>query len=275
MNVITSNLYGKLTLVFFMQNKTLNTKQGHWTLAKMGKKVLRPGGKELSLRLINNLDINPKDDVVEFAPGLGITAAMTLKRCPHTYVGIELNEEAASISRKNIYGYGRKIIVGNAAETGLNDRAYSKVYGEAMLTMQADHVKSKIIKEAHRILKVGGLYGIHELGLTPDNLTENAKSNIQKELAQSIKINARPLTIKEWSSLMEKEGFKVIKTDTNPMHLLEKKRIIADEGIFRTIKIMFNILTHTQERKHILSMRSIFRKYQNHLNAISIIAQKQ
>tara|TARA_B100000809_G_scaffold262125_1_gene312403 strand:+ start:1012 stop:1788 length:777 start_codon:yes stop_codon:yes gene_type:complete len=258
-----------------MANKTIDTKQGHWILAKMGKKVLRPGGKELTLKLINNLEINANDDIVEFAPGLGFTASLALKNNPKTYTGVELNEEAASVLRKKIEGNDRKIIIGNAADSKLEANSFTKVYGEAMLTMQADHRKSEIIKEAHRILKKGGLYGIHELGLTPDTLDENTKAKIQKELAQVIKVNARPLTVNEWSDLIEKEGFSILKTETNSMHLLEKKRMIEDEGFFRTLKIAFNILTHPQERKRILAMQKVFRKNQKHLNAISIIAKKE
>lgn len=258
-----------------MGNKIINKKQGHWILAKMGKKVLRPGGKELTEKLIQNLKINSKDDIVEFAPGLGFTASIALKSNPKTYTGIELNEEAANILRKTIKGEGKKIIIGNAADSTLNDNSYSKVYGEAMLTMQADHRKSEIIQEANRILKTGGLYGIHELGLQPNDISEDKKAEIQKELAQVIKVNARPLTLSEWSKLLEKEGFKIIKTETNPMHLLEPKRMLDDEGFLRTLKIAFNVLTHPQERKRILAMRKVFRKYQSHLNAISIVAEKK
>lgn len=257
-----------------MSNKTINKKQGHWILAKMGKKVLRPGGKELTLKMINNLAISSDDDVVEFAPGLGFTASLALKNNPKTYTGIELNEEAAGILRKTINGENQKIIIGNAADSTLNDDNYTKVYGEAMLTMQADHRKSEIIKEAHRILKKGGLYGIHELGLTPNEISEDKKAEIQRELAQVIKVNARPLTVNEWSEILEKEGFTVLKTETNPMHLLEKKRMIDDEGFFRTIKIAFNILTNPQARKRILAMRKVFRKYKDHLNAVSIVVRK-
>lgn len=257
-----------------MTHKTLNTKQGHWALAKIGKRVLRPGGKELSIKLINALAINANDDLVELAPGLGLTAALALKKFPKTYTGIEINEEATSILRKNLYGPERRILIGNAAQTGLNDSAYTKVYGEAILTMQSDKKKSEIIQEAHRILKKGGLYGIHELGLIPESLNIDTKNQIQKALTQAIKVGARPLSIQEWSALLQKEGFKIIQTDTNPMHLLENKRIIADEGVLNAIKIVFNLLTHPKERKRILTMRAVFRKYQHHLNAISIIAQK-
>ncbi|WP_369808783.1 hypothetical protein [Parabacteroides sp. Marseille-P3160] len=41
--------------------------QGHWVLAGMGKRVLRPGGKELTLRLMEGLQIGPADEVIEFA----------------------------------------------------------------------------------------------------------------------------------------------------------------------------------------------------------------
>ena len=219
-----------------MSNKIINTEQGHWILAKMGKKVLRPGGKELTLKLIDNLKIKQSDDIVEFAPGLGYTASVTLQKNPKTYTGIELNEEAANNLRKIIKGEGRKIIIGNAADSTLEENFANIVYGEAMLTMHADHRKSEIIHEAHRILKKGGLYGIHELGLYPNELAGDVKNEIQMQLAQTIKVNARPLTQSEWTSLLEKEGFKIVYVETNSMSLLESKRVIDDEGFFRSLK---------------------------------------
>jgi ubiquinone/menaquinone biosynthesis C-methylase UbiE len=77
--------------------------------------------------------------------------------------------------------------------------------------MHADHRKSEIIQEASRILRPQGFYAIHELALAPDSLDENVKFQIQKELALTLKVNACPLTIPEWTHLLEKEGFKVLK----------------------------------------------------------------
>jgi len=257
-----------------MSNSKIDTKQGHWILAKMGKKVLRPGERELTNELIKNLKIDSQDSIVEFAPGLGHTAALALQNKPKSYTGVELNEEAADILRKTFKADNQKIIVGNASNSTLEDSSASKTYGEAMLTMQSEPKKSEIIKEAYRILQKGGLYGIHELGLKPDDLDPAIKAEIQKALAHTIKVNARPLTAAEWSEIMEKEGFKVKKVVTNGFKLLEPKRMIADEGFFRTLKIMFNILTHPRARKRILGMRKVFKKYREHLFAVAVIAEK-
>lgn len=257
-----------------MGNQKMNEQQGHWILAKMGKKVLRPGGKELTKKMISHLNITPQDDVVEFAPGLGFTANITLQANPKTYTGVELNEEAANMLRKTINSENSSIIIGNAAQSTLPDEHANKVYGEAMLTMQADHRKSEIIREAYRILQPGGLYAIHELGLKPNGIPEDIKAEIQLELAKVIKVNARPLTVSEWSELLEKEGFTIVATETNAMHLLEPKRMIEDEGILGAAKIAFNVLTHSEERKRILAMREVFRKYESHLNAVCLVAAK-
>ncbi|MCO6495540.1 MAG: methyltransferase domain-containing protein [Bacteroidetes bacterium] len=246
--------------------------QGHWILAKMGKRVLRPGGKELTQKLVNGLDIKHEDDIVEFAPGLGFTASLALERNPHTYIGVDADEDAIKLLKQKIKGNNIRFILGQASETHIENDSKDKVYGEAMLTMHADHRKSEIIKESHRILKKGGLYAIHELGLV--NVTEEEKSTIQHDLALCIKVNARPLTEDEWKTLLEKEGFKIKKVYTNAMHLLESKRIFDDEGFWRALKITFNILKNKPARMRINEMKRVFKKYDKQMNSIAIIAEK-
>ena len=252
----------------------MNKKQGHWILAKVGKKVLRPGGLELTRKMINNLNINSQDDVVEFAPGLGLTAAITCKQKPKSYIGVDLNKEAAEIVRKNVDYEPVKIVVADAGETGLPNGCATKVYGEAMLTMQNHVQKKRIIDEAKRLLKKGGLYAIHELGLTPDDINENLKKEIEVGLSNNIRVSARPLTITEWTKVLEDEGFKVKFTATAPMHLLEFGRMVKDEGFFRTLKIIKNIFTNKEIYKRVKGMRGVFKKYDKHLNGVILVAEK-
>ncbi|MDX9704449.1 MAG: methyltransferase domain-containing protein [Weeksellaceae bacterium] len=248
--------------------------QGHWILAKMGKRVLRPGGWELTQKLIDSLQIESKDKIVEFAPGMGKTATILIEKNPQTYTGIDADEQAVARLKQKFNKENTEFLIANAAQTPLENASVDKVVGEAMLTMQAEHRKAEIIREAHRILKSGGLYGIHELSLRPDNLPEEIKSEIKRELATSIHVNARPLTVEEWRELLKSQGFKIKQVKTNEMLLLETKRMVEDEGFFRALKIGFNILTHPKAKKRILNMRSVFRKYSEHMNSIMIIAEK-
>ena len=48
--------------------------------ARLGKRVLRPGGMELTSRMLNDLAIGSSDEVVEFAAGVGAPARLMLAR---------------------------------------------------------------------------------------------------------------------------------------------------------------------------------------------------
>ena len=250
--------------------------QGHWLLAKLGKKVLRPGGKKLTNWMIDNANPTNKR-VVEFAPGLGITAAEILDRNPKTYTGVDQDPDAATattLSTKQArLGIPTEVINGVASDTGLPAGSADLVVGEAMLTMQGEKGKAAIVSEANRILATGGRYAIHELLLTPNNVDQTVADNLRKALATTIKVNARPLTATEWSELLESNGFKVLSIKVAPMGLLQPKQMIEDEGP-RELKIMFNLARNPQARKRVLAMRKVFSENAQNLGAISIIAEK-
>ncbi len=123
--------------------------------------------------------------------------------------------------------------VADAAATGLPDASSDVVIGEAMLTMQGDAAKDAIVAEASRVLRPHGRYAIHELALIPDTVSEEMSTDIRQSLARAIRVNARPLTIAEWSRLLADHGLVVDHVATAPMALLQPRRVIADEGLAR------------------------------------------
>ena len=248
---------------------------GHWLLARLGKRVLRPGGRQLTCRMIEALNIQPGDNVIEFAPGLGETARLTLKHQPASYTAVERDKDAAALVEKFLHGPEQRCVVGFAENSGLPDEAATVVYGEAMLSMQPAPHKSQIVREAFRLLKPGGRYGIHEMCLTPDDLDENTKSEIQHELAAVIHHGTRPLTASEWQGLLESEGFSVQAHAQAPMHLLEPWRVVQDEGVIGAVRFAFNLLCNRTARHRVMAMRRVFSKYRNHLAAIMLVGTKK
>lgn len=246
---------------------------GHWLLASLGKRVLRPGGLELSRWMIEELGISDKDSVVEFAPGLGRTAQLILEKRPFSYTGVEKSELAAAQARNIVSGPGRSIQIGDAAATGLPEGGATLACGEAFLTMQSMQVKANILHEIARILKPGGLYGLHELGLKTDSSEKAAE--IHRDLSMSIHVNALPLSLSKWREFLESAGFEVIKVKTLPMALLEPVRLLKDEGFCGLLRIVKNLLLHPSALLRVLQMRKQFRRHSAELQAIGIIARKR
>lgn len=250
--------------------------QGHWLLARIGKHVLRPGGKKLTERMLANADIAGKD-VVEFAPGLGLTTRAILERDPKSYRGVDRDPQVVDIISKLTSEKATipaSCVQRDAADTGLESNSADVVIGEAMLTMQTERGKQAIIGEAFRLLRAGGTYSIHELGLQPGNLDESVKDEVRKALARSIKVNARPLTEQEWRELLEAEGFEVLWRGKEPMALLDMKRNIADEGIGGVLRILRNVLGNKDIRARVLNMKHTFDKYSNELTGIAFVVRK-
>lgn len=96
---------------------------GHWLLARLGKRVLRPGGVELTRTLLAHAQLAGAD-VVELAPGLGRTVTEIVARGPRSYVGAEGDPDAANVVRGVLRDLGADnaaVRVADAADTGLPD----------------------------------------------------------------------------------------------------------------------------------------------------------
>jgi ubiquinone/menaquinone biosynthesis C-methylase UbiE len=247
---------------------------GHWVLAQAGKRVLRPGGVELTDALLAQLDIQAKDTVIELAPGLGHTAVKVLARHPMTYLGVDREPVVVHDLQRRLGADNVRFIEGRAEDTGLPGETTSVLFGEAMLSMQCNSHRKQIVEEAWRVLKRGGRYGIHELCVSSD-VSGACHRAIQAELAAAIHHGVHLLTVEEWRDLLESAGFNVKFQQTAPMRLLEPGRILRDEGLKRALCFGFNVLTDSCVRQRVLSMRRVFRRHRDTLQAIGMVCHKE
>ncbi len=246
---------------------------GHWVLARLGKRVLRPGGMQLTRRMLEALQIERGDYVVEFAPGMGVTARLTIELNPARYTAVERDEAAARTVSGYLTGDRQQCVVGSASDTGLPEKSATVVYGEAMLTMQTEETKRRIVQEAYRLLKSKGRYGIHEMCLV-SILDEDERKETERALTGVVHHGVRPLTVSEWRSLLETEGFEVQSEDMASMSLLEPRRLISDEGLAGALRFTWNLLHDSEARRRVMEMRSVFRRYRKELAAVALVAIK-
>ena len=255
-----------------ISQRPASTAPGHWVLARVGKKVLRPGGLELTLQMLSDAKLTGSR-VVEYAPGLGRTASEILAARPASYTGVDKDPVAAK-HVSELVGTRGTVINADASDTGLESGSADVVVGEAMLTMQGEKSKKAIISEAVRLLAPGGRYAIHELAVQPDTIDEELHTQIRKDLARAIHVNARPLTCAQWSQLLEECGLVVDSVHTAPMALLDFSRNIRDEGFMQTLRIIRNVLSDRELRARVLGMRKTFRTYQDSMCGVTIVAHK-
>jgi hypothetical protein len=254
------------------EGQCLEKMQGHWVLARAGKRVLRPGGLGLTRGMLGALAIGSSDRIVEFAPGLGVTARLVLRKCPSAYWGIERDPAAAKHLQAQLGGSIAQIVNAPAEASCLATACATVVYGEALLSMQGPEKKSRIFAEARRLLAPGGRYGIHELCFTPD-ASDVIRREIQSELSKEIHVGVQPLSRTEWVGLFEQNGMEVTWGATAPMHLLEPGRLVRDEGLWGGLRIALSMVTKPLLRHRIDAMRRLFRRYQEYLCAVSLVGQ--
>lgn len=244
---------------------------GHWLLARMGKTVLRPGGVAMSRQLLDGLRIGSEDDVVEIAPGLGSTTRMVLASNPATYTGVDRDPDAAVLLGDLLRSQNRRIVHASAQATGIAAASADVVFGEAYLTMQPQSVKQKILDEVCRILRPDGRFALHEIALS-DDITTGDREKTVSDLTSTIKVGVSPLTSATWDDLLTDHGLVIRQRVRLPLHLLEPRRLLADEGVTGTARFVTNVLCDRDARTRVRAMRSAMRANARHLSAYGIVA---
>ena len=258
-------------------DRSVDKMPAHWLMARLGKRVLRPGGVGATQWLLKHVSVQPSDDVIEFAPGLGSTAREIVALSPNSYVGVERDAKAKILADRSLadsHCPNARIIQGDALHVPLENGCATIVLGEAMLSMQTLQKKQSIIAEARRLLRANGRYALHELAVIPENIDREQLANIHRELSEQIHVGVRIGTVDEWTRWVTEAGFEVESITTKPMHLLEPRRLIQDEGLFGACKFVFNALTTPGARRRLLQVRSAFRKYNSNLCAIALVARR-
>ena len=258
-------------------NLSVERMPAHWLMARLGKRVLRPGGREATRWLLERARIDGTDDVIELAPGLGATARELLARGPRSYVAVERDAAAVSATEEVIAAaraVTARVVKADASRTGVADESASVVIGEAMLSMQPARHKQAIIHEAARVLRPGGRYLLHELAVVPEDIAHSDHAQLERDLSASIHVGVRIGTPSQWRQWLEAEGFALEEVHLLPMRLLEVDRLIQDEGLARTARFAWNMLRTRGAFSRMKAVRASFHVHSHSLRAIAMVARR-
>jgi len=250
------------------------TMPAHWLLARLGKKVMRPGGLPATRTMLDVLAIGPEDDVVDLAPGLGVTVGLVQAAGPASFRGLERGDAEAERARR--LGTAPYVcVVAPPEATGLEAGSASVVYGEAVLSLETDDTKRRVIAEAARLLRPGGRFGLHELLLRPETASAQTKRAVEEELTRTLRVRARPLTLAEWTSLLHEGGFDVTLASPVPMVLLSPPTFLRDEGLDGTLRFLTRTAREPGAPQRLSVIWRVFRRYRHNLGAVALVATRR
>jgi ubiquinone/menaquinone biosynthesis C-methylase UbiE len=254
------------------QNVNFETAAGYEILAAAGKTILRPGGKSATERLLNWADFQPGERVLELASGLGTSAIALAKRYGVNVIGIEKDFDRVTVAQNRVKTQGLthqvQILQGNVFELENLSQQFDAIMAEAILTMQSQSGKVKILQGVQSCLKPGGRFLAHEL------LAVHYEAEVHQVLSAANRVNAAPLSVEHWIETLENIGLHIQQIQTGEMRLLHPRSLVADEGITNTLNILWNIATQPPLRSRILDMRQVFQKYQQDLGYIILTTTK-
>ncbi|HEM7187588.1 TPA: methyltransferase domain-containing protein [Providencia rettgeri] len=246
---------------------------GHKFLARLGKKRLRPGGKEATEWLLSQSGLHKNSQVLEVACNMGTTAIEIASQFHCHITGIDMDKQALAQAQKNVANKGLielvTIQMADASKLPFEDNSFDVVINEAMLTMYADKAKAKLLQEYYRVLKPGGCLLTHDIAFKDAQAVQNVVSQMQ----QAINVKAQPLPETQWVELFQQVGFQQVVSHTGPMTLLSPKGLIYDEGVFGALKIIRNALKK-ENRPQFLRMFRHFRQNRGKLNYIAVVSVK-
>ena len=249
------------------------TAPGHQVLAAAGKKALRPGGLAATEQILKWTNFQSGETVLELAASFGYSAIALAQRFNVRVIGVEKNPDSVARAQANVAAAGLtqqvEIIQGDIFRLEQISEQFDYVLAEAILTMQSDAGKSKILAGICDRLKPGGQFLSHELRVGDTN-----PEAIRRDLSTTIRVNTAPLSTDGWISLVQQTGLTVENHESGSMSLLNPRRIVREEGLLTLLTIAWNMLTQPDLRQRIFSMRETFLRHGSNLGYIILTARK-
>lgn len=239
----------------------------HDLLAKLGVGSAHPGGFEISMDLVSEINIDENTKVLDIGCGTGRTACYISKKYECQVTGLDIHPlmiEKAN-SRAQMNNCKARFIQGNVLSMPFQDHDFDVVLAESLAVFLP--IKS-LLSECWRILKPGGLIVNLEFSSqfdTPHEVLEVA------DVLYGVK---QFPTLDEWRDLYRSCGFRDIQhwnpreVDSqlfieNELKYPDEEQLIS-EGIFQDQELIQMIIQNME----------FMEQYYKHLSFTGIIAKK-
>jgi SAM-dependent methyltransferase len=193
-------------------------------LAVVGKRVIHPGGRLSTDRLLEWARIAPGEHVLDIGCGVGTTAVRIAQETGADVVAADISELMLDRARRTAAQTGTRVRVERADILALPypDDNFDCVIAEAV-TMFVD--RPRAAAELARVCKPGGrVLGTEFCWRRPP--TAEAKEVFLGQVCPGLAFD----DVDEWVGIYSGAGLVDIRTDTGPFAMMTARGFLADEG---------------------------------------------
>jgi ubiquinone/menaquinone biosynthesis C-methylase UbiE len=184
-----------------------------------------PGGVDLTRRLADALDLQPGQQVLDVAAGIGTTALILAAERDVDVLGIDLGDRQVTRARTRVNKIGLsdrvRFELGDAERLPVGDAAYDAVVCECAFCTFPD--KATAAAELARVVRPGGRVGITDIWLDPAKLDPELQG-----LAGRIACIADARPIDEVRSILEAAGLIVTAVERHDQALVDTIQRVTD-----------------------------------------------
>jgi len=195
-------------------------------LAVLGKRVIHPGGRASTDRLLEWAALAPGDRVLDIGCGVATTAIRLARECDVDVVAADISPLMRDGASRSVHAAGLtgKVSVEEADIINLPyaDDSFDCVVAEAV-TMFVD--RQRAAKELARVCKPGGRVLATEF-FWREPPTEEARQIFLGEVCPGLRFDS----VAEWVDIYGGAGLADIRTDTGPFAMMTPRGFLADEG---------------------------------------------
>lgn len=177
-----------------------------------------PGGAELTRRLGDALDLQPRERVLDVACGIGTTALLLTTERDVDVTGVDLGGTQVARARQRAAEAGlegrARFQVGDAERLPVDDASFDAAVCECALCTFPD--KDTAAAELARVLRPGGRVGITDIWLDPTRLDPELRG-----LAGRVACLADARPIDEVHSIVQRAGLAVTRIERHDHALLD------------------------------------------------------
>jgi ubiquinone/menaquinone biosynthesis C-methylase UbiE len=230
----------------------------------VGLKILHPGGIDATKQLLDILSIEKDMKVLDIACGKGRTSVQIAKKYGCKVVGIDILENSIKEAKEHAKKHGVEHLVSfqvaNAEKLPFNDNEFDITLAQAMLILVND--KSKVVREASRVLKPTGRSGWIELSWKKSSDNEFLERASKEICAKCI---SNVVTFDDWQNIFKQSGYPFVKVSRYDMTYRGFTKMLSDEGFINSTRVMYRYISKPKIRKRMQKLNNFFKSYPEYL----------